>query len=89
MLAFTPDVRVWRAWFERTHSLEVAGLVTIWRLVRLPREGGIGDQDAKLMSALDVWRDVSNVVLAEQRAERQAGSLSEWHDRRLASERRE
>lgn len=36
------------------------------RLARLPGPGGLGDQDAWLMQALDVIADETNAMLREQ-----------------------
>ena len=67
MLLLTPEVEEITRWFEWTHDIETSGFgAARWRRVSLPGPGSLGDQDARLMQALDHVRDVSNQGLAEQ-----------------------
>lgn len=55
-----------RAWFDVTHEVEAVGMGgAVYRLVRLPEAGAVGDQDAWLMEALGVMRDEANAVLRD------------------------
>lgn len=60
MLAFTPQVNEVLRWFQATHRQEFGGGVTRWVLVQQPHGGAAGDQDARLMAALEHVRVVMN-----------------------------
>lgn len=69
-------------WFEWTHEITVSGFgAAWWSLVRLPGEGSIGAQDARLMATLEAVREIENGLLREKStkgdpdAEREA-----WHE---------
>lgn len=80
MLAFTADTRDTLSWFEQTHEVEAVGMGgAVWRLKRLPADGGLADQDAKLMRAIDYCLAVSNRILVEQRQQRE-DDFGKWHD---------
>lgn len=58
MLAFTPEVESVLRWFDTTHEVEVIGMSGLvrWRRTGLPGPGNIGEQDARLMAAIDFVR---------------------------------
>lgn len=74
VLAYTVEVREWLYWFQRCYSVRAYGLggVTCER-VCWPAAGGAGDQDARLVMALEHMAGVLSRVIAEQVAAR-AGS---------------
>ncbi len=49
-----------------THRLAVMPGATWWELARLPQEGAVNNQDARLMAALSVLCRVENDMLAEE-----------------------
>jgi hypothetical protein len=61
VLAFTPAVESALRWFDATH--EPVPAEGRWRRVALPGAGGIGDQDARLMDALDLLRRVQTDLM--------------------------
>ena len=91
MRSFTAETREILHWFPLTHEVEAVGLGgAVWRLVRLPRAGGLGDQDARLMRALEHARGVANHLLARRRAEHdEARALAAWHDADVATRHKE
>jgi len=58
VLAFTPEVDGALRWFEATHELTNADGRFWWRRVGLPGPGSVGEQDARLMEALEVLQRV-------------------------------
>jgi hypothetical protein len=67
---FTPQVEEALEWFAMTHEQQVVGMGgVVWRRVSLPGPGSIGDQDARLMTMLDVVRAARNELLSESTAE--------------------
>ena len=65
MLAFTPEVESALRWFDATYELQVdamAGQAT-WRRVGLPGPGNVGEQEHRLMEALDFLRRVHDDLL--------------------------
>lgn len=78
----TPEVVDVLRWFNRTHDVEVLGMGSaFYRLVRYPRAGGLEDQDAWLLDALDFCRAEKNALLGEQRTrEAMRRDLREFHD---------
>lgn len=60
MLAFTPDVESALRWFDATYERETLEPGARWRRMDLPAPGGMGEQDAGLMDALDLLRRVHN-----------------------------
>ena len=58
MLALTPEVESALRWFEATHELVNADGRFWWRRTSLPGPGSVGEQDARLLGALDVLRQV-------------------------------
>lgn len=63
MLAFTPAVESALRWFDATHEIDAGFGVARWRRIGLPGAGALGEQDARLMEALDLLRDVHNDML--------------------------
>jgi len=77
-------VREWMQWFTRTHEVESIGMGgAVWRLRRLPRAGGVDQQDAKLMAALDVCRHVANELLAMRLAPSEQDELKAFHEQQV------
>lgn len=71
---FSPQVEAWLALFDITYTLRVTGLGGVqWERVALPAVGGIEDQPAVDLLALDWIARVWNGWLAEQRPRRAAG----------------
>jgi len=64
----TRETRQWIELFRQTHRLEVDAFSGGARFERvaLPTSGGVGDQPAKTMEALDVLEAVAFTVLMEQ-----------------------
>lgn len=60
VLAFTPTVESALRWFEATHELVNADGRFWWRRTLLPGPGSVGEQDARLMEALDLLLSVHN-----------------------------
>lgn len=73
----------WGFWFGKTHDVEAIGMGgAVWRLRRLPQSGGLDQQDAKLMAALDHYRSVANELLAKRQAAASAeDELKQFHAR--------
>lgn len=64
VLAFTPATESALRWFDSTYELtEIRGRV-VFRRTELPGPGGVGDQDARLMDALEVLRRVHDDLMA-------------------------
>jgi hypothetical protein len=53
-LAFTPDVQSALRWFDATHELTNADGRFWWRRTGLPGPGSMGEQDARLMEAIEL-----------------------------------
>lgn len=71
VLAFTPEVEGALRWFDATHELTSADGQLWWRRIGLPGPGSVGDQNARLMEALDLLQQVHlELVRPERRAER-------------------
>jgi hypothetical protein len=86
--SMTAEVKQAIAWFYLTHEVETVGMGgLVWRLRRLPRAGGLEDQDAWLMEALAYLRAVANELLMTNRKPEDEG-LREWHDKENKRERR-
>lgn len=66
MLAFTPEVVHALAWFDATHELENADGRVWWARKWLPGPGSVGDQDERLMAALDLLRRVHDEWIRRQ-----------------------
>lgn len=49
-----------------THELVTTGFGASWRMAWLPRSGGVGDQDARLLEGLTLARSVYQGALAEE-----------------------
>lgn len=58
VLAFTPEVASALRWFDATHELVVDGGWQRWRRTSFPAPGGAGEQDTRLIGALDTLRRV-------------------------------
>lgn len=91
MLAFTRTVNEAMGWFKRTHEVEAVGMGgSIWRMRRLPRAGGLADQDAWLMAALDYSRAISNRLLSARRTKQdELDELHGIHDQQRREKRGE
>lgn len=63
MLAFTPEVEAALSWFDATHELMVSEGRAWWRRTVLPGPGSLGEQNARLMEALDYLRQVHDDLL--------------------------
>jgi hypothetical protein len=74
VLAFTPFVESALHWFDATHDVAQVGKRWMYRLVRLPGPGGLSEQSAQLMAALDLLRHVHNDVMTHTTAEQSEGS---------------
>jgi len=66
VLAFTPEVEGALRWFEQTHELTLADGRAWWRRTGLPGPGSVGDQNARLMEALDILRQVHDDLLRQR-----------------------
>lgn len=78
MLELTPAVRAALEWFEATHDMRYDEGIPRWIRIALPRAGGAGEQDAKLMETLDYLLGIEQAILqrrvkVELRARREAG----------------
>jgi hypothetical protein len=62
----TPEVLEILQWFEWTHEVSATVGAAWWSMVRLPGDGGLGAQDARLMAALETVRGIQNALLNEQ-----------------------
>lgn len=60
VLAFTPTVSSALRWFDATHELVNADGRFWWRRTALPGPGSLGEQDSRLLEALEVLRGVHN-----------------------------
>ena len=67
MLAFTPEVRDLLEWFRMTYTVDVGFGWAHWRRASLPYHGGLADQPATLIDALDYIARVRNALLTEDR----------------------
>jgi hypothetical protein len=76
-------------WFEWTHEVVSNGLGGLWwSLVRLPGEGSIGAQDARMMATLDVVRSIENGLLREKSTKGDPDVEREaWHEEVKARDR--
>jgi hypothetical protein len=59
-------------WFQATHELTPTAGGVMWHRIALPAAGAVGDQDAKLMDALDYLRTVTNKLLWQRQPARAA-----------------
>ena len=72
-----------REWFALTHQVVSGFGVAYWQRTALPAAGGLGDQDAWLMQALEYLRRVKDQLLTEaaQRS-RNEKALADWRQGR-------
>lgn len=63
---FTPELEGWLSLFRLTHVVRVGQGRAHWERTAWPSAGGLGDQLARTVEALDWIRRVWDVVLAEQ-----------------------
>lgn len=71
--AFDKEVEELSRWFALCYDLEwdaMSGLA-FWHRIALPADGGAGDQDARLMHALDWASSVHNDIMREAQVRRQ------------------
>lgn len=66
MLAFTPETDYALRWFSLTHQQMVGQGFLYWVRSALPAAGGVGDQDALLMSTIDYVRHVKEELASEE-----------------------
>jgi hypothetical protein len=70
VLAFTPEIDSALRWFDATHELVTDATGRAWyRRTALPGAGGVGEQDAQLMDALDLLRRVHDDLVRKKAAE--------------------
>ena len=68
MRLLTPEITALLQWFDWTHELTGTFGAVWWSMVRLPRAGAMGQQDARLMAGLEVVRNLKNrMLMSEQR----------------------
>ncbi len=78
--ALTPEVTSALTWFELTHQLVAQFGTAYWMRTALPQAGGIGEQDARLMDALEVLRSVHDQVVADELNRRaNEREVERWH----------
>jgi hypothetical protein len=71
------------SWFNLTHQLVSDFGRAYWMRTSLASAGGVGDQDAWLMQALDYLRGVMDAIVDEQVARsRRNRELKAWRDSR-------
>lgn len=64
---FTPEIEAWLGLFALTHELRSAGPgVVRYERVALPVAGGVADQPARTLEALNVIRHAWNGYIAER-----------------------
>lgn len=81
MLAFTPEVLDITRWFHATHHVVVTPIGGVWQRFALPEAGGAGDQDARLMAALDYRLAVMNRLAFRPKKTDTDTELAEFADR--------
>lgn len=82
------DVHTWGLWFHRTHEVAAIGMAgAMWHLRHLPGPGGIGQQDAKLMAALDWYRQIANTLLRRAAQGDSTAELRSFHRRHQQPDR--
>lgn len=79
MRVLTPAVDDALRWFYWTHDLQVTFGAARWALVRLPDEGPVGAQDARLWQALEYLRGVANSVIREAPKKGADDELKQFH----------
>lgn len=82
-LLFTPETDRWLELFAETHETRVEQGVVQVRRMALPATGGVGEQDAKELEALDLvrWAWIRVLTEAVVRA-RQAEKTAAWRAER-------
>lgn len=80
----TAETRFWIELFHQTHQVRIEGLSGYVRYERtaLPVAGGLYDQPARDMEALEVLEATANAVVAEQAKERRAREKAKPKPRR-------
>lgn len=64
VLSLTKENRLWLRLFRRTHQLRVVGFGGLQiEMVAFPSAGGVWDQDAKTIEALDIIEQVNSEIL--------------------------
>jgi hypothetical protein len=84
VLAFTPDVEAALEIFQLTHQVAAApsGLAYMVR-TGLPRAGGLGEQDAVEIEAIEWLRHVHDQLLIEVHdRQRREQAIERWRDER-------
>ena len=80
MLAFTPEVKDVQRWFYATHHVVVTPIGGVWQRFALPDAGGAGDQDSRLMAALDFLLTTMNRLAFRPKTDAET-ELAEFADR--------
>jgi hypothetical protein len=70
----TAEVREYREWFGLTHQLAGGPGWVGWQRTALPVAGGLEDQPAKLMAALDCLAAEENALILRARPRRAKAS---------------
>jgi hypothetical protein len=71
VLTLTPHVRAMHDLFRRTHEVRTGEGHPVFTRVSLPRQGGLQDQDAREMLAIEVITDTTRQILREQAIEQE------------------
>ena len=80
VLAFTPEVTEINRWFAATHRIvQMPDGRATWERFALPTAGGAGEQDARLLAALDFLLAMKTTLLLRGAPSREA-ELSAFHD---------
>lgn len=72
MRLLTPEVEEIFRWFAECYEVTVDGMSgrVWWRRAALPAAGGVGDQDARVMAALEYVAQLRNTLLMERQTTR-------------------
>lgn len=73
MLLFTPDVKEYLEWFALTHQLQGGYGWMVWQLTKLPANGGVEDQPAKVMEALALIAREENALIQRRQKQQAKG----------------
>ena len=70
--SFTTEVELITRWFAQCYAIQVDAMSghAEWKRTNLPRAGGIGEQDSRLMHGLEACAAISNEILVEDRKRR-------------------
>ena len=79
VLAYTPFVEEVFAWFELTYTVDVGLGWARWRRSTLPYDGGMADQPAKLIAALEFVAQQRNAAMAKALKKTSKGAQKTSH----------